>query len=554
MSVQTTPSRAATGELKPTLGLTGITINAMALIAPGAFLWTTFQSQSAYGATSMWASVAVATIVALLTASCYATLSKQYPQGGAGSSYFYAEAAFLEKESHSHFKLARIAKLIIGCAAHLYYWVYPGVMVAFMGTILTFIIQLFNPAFGDASHLWEPVALCVLFAAITGAIAYRGVSGSTMANVAINAIQILALLTFTVLALVYRSGHPAVQYVHTSGLSVISPHGLSQLVFQSTIAILLVVGFESATALAAEAKNPQKDIPRGVFLSLIIQAVVFYSFEYFGANYFIGQNYAGVLDKAGANFSVIDPKITAITDPAISQATYAGGSIVRGFDAAAASSAPIGDFSKIIGDSLLHGHGLQFEIIMAATVVLALVGTALSALSTGVRVSYAMGKDDELPGPFGSLHGKFNTPHNAIFMLTAISAIIGGYGVLNSDNLLKVAIISNLGTFLLYGMTCLATYIAFSHVKSAEPITTKLIPILGMLMNFGLMIGDVYFAFFAPSATAASKYDAKVSLIFSASFMVLSFVYLAIRSAMNKQPMFLPHDHKEMRVETLSSR
>src|SRR5665213_3323708 len=95
------------GEMKPTLGLTGVTINAMALIAPGAFLWTTFQAQSAYGFASMWPAVAVATIIALLTASCYAVLSKAYPQAGAGSSYFYAEAAFLEKESHDHFKLAR---------------------------------------------------------------------------------------------------------------------------------------------------------------------------------------------------------------------------------------------------------------------------------------------------------------------------------------------------------------------------------------------------------------------------------------------------------------
>ena len=538
------------GTLKPTLGLTGITINAMALIAPGAFLWTTFQGQSAYGYKSMWASVAVATIVALLTAVCYATLAKKYPQGGAGSSYFYAEAAFLEKESHSHFKLARIAKLIIGCAAHLYYWVYPGVMVAFMGTILTFIVQLFKPEFGDATHLWEPVALCVLFAALTGAIAYRGVSGSTMANVVINVIQILALLTFTVLAITYRASGHGGPYVHPSGLSVISPHGFSELLFQSTIAILLVVGFESATALAAEAKNPQKDIPRGVLLSLIIQAVVFYSFEYFGANYFIGQHYAGVLDKAGANFTMIDPaKIHAAADAG---SAYVGGSIVTGFDAAAASSAPIGDFSKIIGDSLLHGHGLQFEIIMAATVVIALVGTALSCLATGVRVSYAMGKDDELPGPFGSLHGKHNTPHNAIIMLTVISAIIGGYGVLNSDNLLKVAIISNLGTFLLYGMTCLATYIAFSHVKGAEVFTTKIIPMLGLFLNFGLMVGDVYFAFFAPSATAASKYDAKVALIFSATFMVLSFAYLAVRSLLRKEPMFLAHNHKEMQAEMTS--
>ncbi len=32
--------------MKPSLGLTGVTINAMALIAPGAFLWTTYQLQS----------------------------------------------------------------------------------------------------------------------------------------------------------------------------------------------------------------------------------------------------------------------------------------------------------------------------------------------------------------------------------------------------------------------------------------------------------------------------------------------------------------------------
>jgi hypothetical protein len=32
-------------EMKRTLTMTGLTINAMALIAPGAFLWTTFQAQ-----------------------------------------------------------------------------------------------------------------------------------------------------------------------------------------------------------------------------------------------------------------------------------------------------------------------------------------------------------------------------------------------------------------------------------------------------------------------------------------------------------------------------
>ena len=34
-------------EIKKTLSTTGVTINAMALIAPGAFLWITFQLQAA---------------------------------------------------------------------------------------------------------------------------------------------------------------------------------------------------------------------------------------------------------------------------------------------------------------------------------------------------------------------------------------------------------------------------------------------------------------------------------------------------------------------------
>jgi hypothetical protein len=38
---------APAGEMKRSLSLTGITVNAMALIAPGAFLWTTFAAQSA---------------------------------------------------------------------------------------------------------------------------------------------------------------------------------------------------------------------------------------------------------------------------------------------------------------------------------------------------------------------------------------------------------------------------------------------------------------------------------------------------------------------------
>ena len=79
----------------PTLGLTGVTVNAMALIAPGAFLWITFVLQAGYvfpSGMAMWFGILVALSLAYATALSYSELAKLYP--GAGSSYLFAEQAF----------------------------------------------------------------------------------------------------------------------------------------------------------------------------------------------------------------------------------------------------------------------------------------------------------------------------------------------------------------------------------------------------------------------------------------------------------------------------
>ncbi len=501
--------------MKPTLGLTGITINAMALIAPGAFLWTTYQIQSEPGsAMNMWASVFIATAIAMLTAIAYATLSKRYPEAGAGSSYFFAEAAVLQQEEHKHFRFARLSKFIVGWASHLYYWVYPGVMVAFMGLVITYIIQTFIPSFGAG---WQEIIVCVLFACVVGFIAYMGVTGATTANIVINVIQILALVTFSVLAIVYRATHPNVHYLHTSALSVILPHSMSGLIYQSTIAILLVVGFESATALAAEAKNPGRDIPRGVLLSLVIQAVIFYFVEYFAANFFINSGYK---NAAGTGFAAAFGTTTG---------------------------APIGDMAITIGNALLHGNGFSFAVILAATVVIALVGTALSCLNTGVRVTYAMGKDTELPAVFGFLHGRFRTPHVGVLVLTVISAVIGSYGVLNVNNLTQVTLVSNIGTFLLYGMTCIICIVAFAGVAGRSIFNSVFAPGLGAILNVAMLIGVMYYAV---TAGGASQLNTIIAGLFSILWLVVGFGYLYIRKLTRGIPILHPPDHKEKLSES----
>ena len=115
-----------------------------------------------------------------------------------------------------------------------------------------------------------------------------------MTAIVINVIQLTALVIFSILAIVYRLTHPAVHYAQSSAFSVMLPHNVMNLLFQSTVAILLLVGFESITALGAEAKDPKRDIRRGVLLSLVIQGLMAYMFEYFAANYFIGDQLQGV--------------------------------------------------------------------------------------------------------------------------------------------------------------------------------------------------------------------------------------------------------------------
>src|SRR6202050_466336 len=492
-------------KMKATRGLTGVTVNAMALIAPGAFLWITFVVQAGYAypsGMSMWAGILAALVLAFATAISYSELAKLYP--GAGSSYFFAEQAFLNHTKHHRF--ARVAKFVIGWGSHLYYWVYPGAMAATIGIMIGYIVGILAPNMLN-SGTPGPVFMAlvaVLSAFAIAYIAYRGVQGSTNVNLVINAVQITALLFFGALAIAYRIGHPegstglaldgttkVLHYsfsgdapAHPSAWSVVAPHGFNSVMLQATIAIFLLWGFESVTALGEEAKNPQKDIARGVLLSLTIQGLICYLFEYFAANYFLNSAY-----------SLADAK---------------------------GSAAPIGDMLVILGNALLGGHGQAFMLLEALTVFLALIGTTLSCINTGARVTYAMGRDAEVPEHFGFLHGENLTPHRAIWTLATISAVLGAYAALYffagsgapgdktiatlphnlwyavgmssnaslsslPNGLALVTLVSNFGTFIVYGLTNVCCIVAYREHHMFHGVKHMAIPIFGALANFACM-------------------------------------------------------------------
>src|SRR5208337_591584 len=99
---------------------------------------------------------------------------------------------------------------IVGWASHLYYWVYPGVMVGVTAILVGYLAgQLWPDTFnGTINSPTLMIGFCILFSFGVAYIAYRGVTGTTGVNVAINIIQITALLIFSVIAIAYRGRHP----------------------------------------------------------------------------------------------------------------------------------------------------------------------------------------------------------------------------------------------------------------------------------------------------------------------------------------------------------
>ena len=617
---------------KASLGLTGLTINAMALIAPGAFLWLTFQMQSLYGApmagSSMWFGILAALLLCFATAVSYAELSKLYP--GAGSSYFFAEQAFLSKTKA--FRFARIAKFLTGWASHLYYWVYPGCMVGVTAILSGYLLNQFFPD-TFAGNFNSPLFMylfCTVFITGIAVIALRGVTGTTAVNMAINVIQITALLIFSVIAIAYHTQHPqgsvgyhlsngvAVHYLvaqetvkdkdgkpvpqldadgkpvmdkttgqpvyqmqdmvdkdgnpvgadkdgkpvanpklaapftvsykaeeaittdnkgvstfnfHKDASSVVKPHGFSFIFIQACIAILILVGFESVTAMGEEAKNAKRDIPRAVLLSLGIQGILCYAIEYFAANYFLHNGYTMPM--------------------------------------AASSGAPVGDMMVLAGTWLFGSYaaGRAFMLIQALTVFLALIGTTLSCLSTGARVTYAMGRDEEVPAHFGLLHGTRLTPYRSIKILAVVSAVIGmitctvylggattltpldpkyhslwySFGFFNPttisslpNTLVIVTLISNFGTFLLYMLTCIIAIVAFREHHSFSGFKHVFIPVFGLLANLACMLFYLVGPF---SISGMSVKEPYIALGVCVLWGLYGVIYFVRTSKVNIKPM-----------------
>jgi amino acid transporter len=476
-------------------------------------------------------------------------------------------------------------------------------MVAVTGIFTGYIVGTLWPNFMSASNPGPMfmMLVAVLFTFGVAYIAHRGVNGSTAVSIAINVIQISALIVFSVMAIGYRmhhapgsvafqwdsttseaydyefktesqtvngqktdvivrdanmvpqpqldaAGKPVPYHIsypekdsmgnflsHPNAKSVVGIHNFGWMFVQATVAILILVGFESVTSLGGEAKNAKRDVPIAVITSLLVQGAFCYLFEYFAANYVLNSGYT--------------------------------------MQNAAGSAAPIGDLMVMVGDALFgSGHGRTFMLIQAVTVFLALIGTTLSCINTGARVTYAMGKDQEVPEHFGMLHDKNLSPHRAIWTLAIISAVFGclallmvfgdggaptdaaiqalphgfwsSFGYLTHDKmaalpntLLTITLASNFGTFLLYGLSCVTCLVCFHNHPQFSFIKHMLVPVFGVIANLVCMA----FYLVGPFMGYGTKMEPFLALGIAAVWAIYGGIYFTMSSKKSGKTTLVPN-------------
>jgi amino acid transporter len=243
----------------------------------------------------------------------------------------------------------------------------------FIGTAGLTGFAIFCQQFLDALGFTGTVPPDVFFAisAVTcWYIAYKDIRISSLITLALEAISVLCILCLAAVVL-FDHGIPVdTAQVTLKGVGI---HGMSLAV---VACIFSLVGFESATALGGEAKNPLRNVPRAVIWSLILTGlfmVVMGYVEVYGTRHY-------------------GTPLSAIT-------------------------APLNTLSSIY-------HVTFFKAPISLGAMISFFSLSLSCLNAGARILYPMAEHSVFPRQLGKAHPANGTPHVAITAYIVIMFLI----------------------------------------------------------------------------------------------------------------------------------
>jgi basic amino acid/polyamine antiporter, APA family len=257
--------------LKRSLGPWALTAMGIgAIIGTGIFVLTGVASATRAGP-SLTLSFVVAGVVSALAALCYAEVSSKIPISGSAYTYTYAT-------------MGEFLAWIVGWGLVLEYALGAATVSVGWSGYFNFILRtLFNlniPQAWQHSH-WDATpgianlpAAGIIF--LITALLVRGTKESGTVNAVIVAIKLAVVLFFIVIGL----NHINAANYHLapgpqSGAGGYFPFGLAGMFGGAAFIFFAYIGFDAVSTTAEEAKNPSRDLPFGIIMSLVICTILY---------------------------------------------------------------------------------------------------------------------------------------------------------------------------------------------------------------------------------------------------------------------------------------
>lgn len=311
---------------------------------------------------------------------------------------------------------------------------------------LLLIVASFRPALAEAM---PQVPLLLALTLLIGLTAWRSVRLSTRLSLGFEAATVASIAVVIVLWVLHdpaRSIDPSQARVWA-----FDPHGLQ---VGLVLAVFAFSGFESGTALGAEARNPLRSIPRSIVATVLIVGLFLVV-----VSYFLAASVGGVAPQA-------------------SQGVVAG---------ATAASPSLAEISRLAGTPLLG-------TIIAAGVALSFFASGLGAVNASSRILFAFANHRILPSVAARAHASNATPHVAILAVTTVVGLLSVsadlLGLSSAEIFDTFGTISSFGFLLSYLLVSIAAPVFLRrrgelrghHVLvSAASVVLLLLPIEGSL-------------------------------------------------------------------------
>ena len=374
------------GEFHRSLGLLDVTfIGVGAVIGAGIFV-ITGQAAATMAGPAIVLSFLLGAVMVGITALIYAELSSAYPVAGSAYSFTFAS-------------LGEVFAWFVGWNLLLEYGVATAaVATGWSGYLRRFLEEsvgidipkalsgAYNPAAGTDIDISAFSIILLIFFLLA-----IGIKESARVNTAIVMIKLVVLITFVVVGLPHVDFH---------NLSNFLPFGWTGVWHGASLIIFAYLGFDAISTVAEETKNPTRNIPMGLILSLIL-SVVFFILVSFTLTAIVPYQELNVPDAlAFALYKVNEP--------------FAANVIALG-------------------------------AVITITTVMLVMGLGFT------RILFALSRDGLLPKNLSSIHPKYNTPYKATLIGGVLLSVMAGLIPLK-----VLAELVNIGTLFAYLMVTIA--------------------------------------------------------------------------------------------------